>query len=278
MSTVTRPIPRLLAAIAVLGLPFTAQAQIIDKFKGAAVNPEIWRGGEGTGDNGTQNTETARGLKGGALEMSLTSFGKTDSDAGNAGNGHTRLRLLHPEGLTQLQADVRVMNAVAEDCDANTTPSRPRARIFGAFFNDGSSGGPGDETGDVLATIQMVLDSGAGREISLSVFRCVDALCNIVDTTPFGAGGFVKFATAWKPGQKRMLTLIWDQATKQFVGIVDAGKKSEEMQVISYGALSDVDPPGFDFKDLRVQTIQANCTAGATKSRLTARFDNFVAE
>jgi hypothetical protein len=170
------------------------------------------------------------------------------------------------------------MNALAEACDANPTPSRPRARIFGAFFNDGSSNGPDDETGDVIATIQMVLDSSAGREISLSVFRCADALCNVVDTTPFGAGGFVKFATTWKPGQKRTLTLIWDPAAKQFVGIVDAGKKMEEVQVISYGALSDVDPPGFDFKDLRVQTLEANCTAGGTKSRLTARFDNFFAQ
>ena len=72
------------------------------------------------------------------------------------------------------------------------------------------------------------------------------------NATPFGAGGFVTFATTWKPGTKRTLTLIWDQATKQFVGKVDAGKKTEEVQVISYGALSDVDPPGVDFKDLRV--------------------------
>ncbi len=178
------------------------------------------------GDNGTENTETARGLKGGALEMSLTSFGKTDSDSGTAGNGSTQLRLLHPEGLAQRQADVRVMSAQAEVCATNTSSARPRARLFGAFF----SGGAGDETGDVLATIQMVLDSSAGREISLSVFRCVDALCNITDSTPFSAGGFVKFATTWKPGQKRTLTLRWDQAGKQFVDTVDAGRKTEEVR------------------------------------------------
>jgi hypothetical protein len=262
MRTAARSLIPWLTVLALLGLPGVAPAQIVDPFKGATINPEMWRGGEASGDNGTANTETARGLKGGALEMSLTSLGKTDSDSGSAGNGNTRLRLLHPEGLTLLQADVRLMSAQAGRCNANPAPSRPRARLFGAFFNDGSSSGAGDSTGDVLATIQMVLDSGAGREISLSVFRCVDALCTVTDSTPFTAGGFVKFATTWKPGQKRTLTLLWDQPGKQFIGTVDAGKKTEEVQVISYGALSDVDAPGFDFKDLRAQTLQANCSAG----------------
>jgi hypothetical protein len=267
----------LLGAI-VVGLPSTGRAQTTDSFAAKSIDHEIWRGGEGTGDTGTVNTETSRAIKGGALEMSLTSFGKTDSDSGNAGNGNTRLRLLHPEGLTQLQALVKVMRAEAETCEANTTPSRPRARIFAAFFNDGSSSAPGDETGDVFATIQMVFDSIAGPEISLAAFRCTNPLCTTVDTTPFSSNGFVMFNATWKKGQKRVLNLFWDQANHQFVGTVDPGKPTQETRVISYGALSDVKAPGFELKDLRVQTLQANCTAGARRSHFTARFDDFIAQ
>jgi hypothetical protein len=278
MSKVTRPIIVLMGVITLVGLPSMGRAQIVDPFTGRLINHEIWRGGENQGDAGTQNTETSRAIKGGTLEMSLTSFGKTDSDAGNAGNASTRLRLLNPGGLTQLQADIKIVRAEAQACQANTTPSRPRARIIGAFFNDGSSSGPDDETGDVIATIQMVLDSSSGREISLSVFRCLDALCIATETTPFSSGGFVGFTSTWRQGQKRTLNLLWDQANKQFVGTIDAGRPTEEVHVISYVGLPDGDTPGFDFKDLRVQTLEANCTAGATKSAVTARFDNFIAQ
>ena len=47
---------------------------------------------------------------------------------------------------------------------------------------------------------------------------------------------------------------------------------TREAHTISYGGLSDVDPPAFDFKDLRVQT-----KVGATMSQMTALFDNCAA-
>jgi hypothetical protein len=39
------------------------------------------------------------------------------------------------------------------------------------------------------------------------------------------------------------------------------------VRAVDSSASTFVDPPGFDFKDLRAQTLQANCSAGAMKSR-----------
>src|SRR5262249_5253857 len=60
----------------------TCSFSIFDGFTSATINPNIWRGGE-TSDPGIADTETFRGIQSGQLRLSLTAFGKTDSDASN---------------------------------------------------------------------------------------------------------------------------------------------------------------------------------------------------
>ena len=99
-------------------------------------------------------------------------------------------------------------------------------------------------------------------------------LCNNTTTI-----GFITFAATWVKNKTYTLTLFWDATNKQIVGTVSGlPRKAQEVQTISYGALTDTDPPGFDFKDLRVQTLVANCTAGSKMARFKATFDDFSAQ
>jgi hypothetical protein len=250
-------------------------APIVDAFNGPPIDPTAWHGGEGSGDSTTASTSTSRGIRSGRLAMSLTSFGSTHSDEGTATGGNTHLRLNNPEGVTFMSANVAVTQAVAEACPANPSETRPRARLFGAYFNDGSSADPSDATGDVRATIQMILGSTTGPRFVLQAFRCDDAQCSISVVLD----AFVPFVRRWAFGQTHRLSILWDQANHRFVGTVDPGP-NQEVQTIEYGALvgSDTAPPAFDFKELRVQNSPANCTADSTRSEITATFDSFTAQ
>jgi hypothetical protein len=265
---------RRLVVLTTFGLilvPARSQAFIFDGFNGVQINHDIWHGGEGS-DSGTSDTETSRGIQNGQLRMSLTTFGKTDANAGNFG-GNTRVRLNSPAGLTILFVQVTVTQAVAQGCPANTTATRPRARIRAAFFNDGSSTGANDETGDIIADLQMVMDSSKGPVFELNVLRCSDAQCNGSTNV-----GFVTFAKIWALNQPHTLLLFGDQANKQITGIVDFNTAGAETQNVAYGMISDTNAPGLDFKELQVTNLVASCTAGAKMAQITVRFENFFAQ
>jgi hypothetical protein len=250
----------------------TCGFSIFDGFTGATINPNLWHGEE-LSDPGTSDTETSRGIQNGQLRMSLTTFGKTDSDTANLFGGQTRLQLNHPAGLSVLFVQATVTQAVAQGCVTNPTATKAGALLSGAFFNDGSSGGLNDRTGDVIARIQMVWDSNLGPGFELEAIRCDDAACTT--STPLGISPFTK---SWALNQKHPLVLAWDVANKQFLGIVDFQTATQETQTVSYGALSDTSAPGLDFKDLGIRHFVASCTAGATMAQMTVLFDNFFAQ
>ena len=264
----------LLTGVILMLAPARSQAQVIfDPFNNSLIDPDKWHGFEDSGDTGTSNTETSRSIQNGQLQMSLTSYGTTSSNSGQAGFASTRLRLNNPSGLTVLVVQVTVTQATAQACAANGSPSEARVRLLGAFLNDGSSTGPNDRKGDVLAEMQMILDSKDGQIFDLTVFRCLDSQCAFTSVL-----GSIQFATHWTIGQKRMIVLAWDKPNKRFLGFVDFQQPNQEMQNVSYGALPDANPPVFDLKGLTITTVMANCTAGRTKSQMTALFDNFYAQ
>src|SRR5438093_763730 len=131
-----------------------AQVPVHETFDGPMIDPLIWHGNDSPGVVGTSDLEIRRAIVNGQLQLKLTSYGKTDSNVGQTGFASNRLRLNNPALLTQLRARVTVQQAVAQSCPANTTgSSQPQARLVAAFFNDGSSTGAGDQTGDVQANL-----------------------------------------------------------------------------------------------------------------------------
>src|SRR5262245_6781119 len=214
-----------LTGLVLLFAPAQSQAHVIfDPSTGPKLDPNTWHGFEDAGDTRTSNTETDRSIQNGQLQMSLTSYGATSSNAGQAGFASTRLRLNNPGGLTVLVVQATVTQATAQACAANTSPSEARVRLLGSFFNDGSSTGPNDRKGDVLAEIQMLLDSQSGSVFDLTVFRCLDSQCAFTNVL-----GSVQFVTTWVIGQQRMIVLAWDAPNNRFQGFVDFQQPNQEM-------------------------------------------------
>jgi hypothetical protein len=271
----------MLATLGLMLVPVRSQA-FFDGFNGVACNPpgsppcinfNNWHGDD-TSESGVSSTEIARGIKNGQLQLALRTFGSTASDAGTRA-GRNRLGLNNPTDLTILFVQVSINVAVAEACGANPTASLTRAVLHGKFFNDGSSAGANDQTGDVFAEMRMTQDSTGTMGFSLAVLRCGDQDCTRPNiTTVLPVHDFVK---AWALNQGHSLAVAWDKVNNKFTGVVDLGANQESFTTGAY-ALSDSAEPVKDEKDVRVQNVSANCTAGSKQGGMDARFDNFFAQ
>lgn len=89
-----------------------------------------------------------------------------------------RYNALNDATAVGIKADVAMLS-----CEVSTAGfGQVEARLQGGFSNDGSSTGPGDETGDILGRVQFLCKQDApgapvSREVSWSVLRCGDPLC-----------------------------------------------------------------------------------------------------
>src|SRR5262249_15467849 len=213
------------------------------------INFNNWHGDDTT-ENGVSTTEVARGITGkGTLQLALRTFGSTASNTSN-GAGRDRLSLNNPTDLTVLFVQVSINLAVTEACGANATASLTRAVLHGTFFNDGSSTGADDQTGNVFAEMRMAHDSTGSNGFSLAVLRCGDESCTRANiTTVFPTHNFAK---VWTLNQGHSLAISWDKANNMFTGIVDLGANQESFTTGAY-ALSDAAEPVNDEKGIRVQ-------------------------
>jgi hypothetical protein len=166
---------------------------------------------------------------------------------------------------------VTVKSAKVLGCAANTSSTRARAQVLGGFFNDGTSPGPGDRTGDILAGIQSHRDTITGDEIVGSITRCTNANC-----TTFEVPAFVVFTASWVKGVANTLSVQWDQPNKQFIYTVNPGG-SQEQHILPY-AFSDTAAPVVDFKFLLANNSTANCMGPAPRANATikALFENVM--
>jgi hypothetical protein len=263
------------AAIFFVLLPGMGQAQLVlyDNFNSALINPAKWFGSQSQPGAAAPMTETSRKIVEGQLLLQVTDYGDNTSDTGRAPTGTQSLRVNDPSTVTAMQARVTVQGAVAQACSTNTgTTGQARAGIFGDFFNDGSSTGSGDETGDVRASFLLTQQSDGTKIILASVTRCTDAGCD--NFTTIDSNTFTK---KWAVGAAQTLKIEWDPANDQFFFTLNPGTAGQEGPVsLSYAGFSDADPPGNDRKQLQVQSLPLNCTATRTKASIAARFDNVM--
>src|SRR5206468_420333 len=107
-------------------------------------------------------------------------------------------------------------NPTVQGCPANPKPTTAFAAIFVATFNDGSSTGADDRTGDHVAIFEAGEISGhtAGVLVVRAVIiRCDDKTCDSSTELP----GAVDFPQTVQDGVPFTLRLIWDKANNQFL-------------------------------------------------------------
>jgi hypothetical protein len=256
--------------------PDRGQAQLVlyDNFNSPAINPDKWYGTESAGDASAPTAETIRKIVNKKLQLSLVFYGETTSDTGGPSGGLQRLRFNDPSSITEIQAKVTVQKAETEACLANATPARARAQIAGTFFNDGTSTGPDDQTGDMQVGMELMQDSTAGRSIRGFINHCTNADCGTFTT--IASTNANPFATTWRPGVARTLLLQWDEPGDQFIFTVNPGTGGAETRNLSYSGFTDTDAAVNERRELRVNDDPVNCTAGRRRVTTTAVFDNIM--
>ena len=246
-------LPITLLGTFVLTYPTVSDAQLVryDNFAGPLIDPSKWFGSAQSGGPANPTTEIVRQISAaGLLELRLNQYGLSNSDNGTS-DGFVRLRVTNPAPITTLQAKVIVASASAEACPTNSFPGLAQAEILGRFFNDGSSTGPSDQTGDIHAGIvKSSFGTATGNTIDAYITRCSDSTCSSVSLV-----ATQRFVTTWAPGQPHTLRLEWDSANTQFVYSV----LGTETIAIPY-TQSDTNPAVAPFRMLAVHNRAVNCT------------------
>ena len=257
----------------VLGHPAVGDAQLVlyDDFSSGLIDPTKWLGTAADGGAANPTTEAARLIKSGRLELRLNQYGLSTSDSGTSG-GQYRLAVSNPAAITTLQTAVTVASAETQACATNAGATvRSRAQVVGGFFNDGSSTGAGDRTGDILAGVQKVADATLGNIIQAFISRCANAACSSTPNLSVQT-----FVTTWTPNKGHTLAVAWDAPNHQFnlsVKPVFGGKT--ELITLPY-TQSDSKPPVVNFKQLAVNNSAANCNGSQLHAFMDVLFDNVM--
>jgi hypothetical protein len=256
--------------VVLTGMPAQALEPLVlyDDFNATRIDPAKWSGTEGFAAPRNPNAEALRMILGGALRVQLTTYGNTSADS-EAQHGRFGLVLANPVPVTAMAAKVTVFRAEAEACAANPAASRARAQLLGFFFNNGSSTGPTDRTGDILAGMNKDLDRD-GRSIVAFISRCLDTACTSSPTLVSHV-----FAATWSPRHPDTLQLQWDREGQQFLFAVNPGAAGEETAALSYPA-SDAFPAVQAFKAIRASHSAANCAEARKQVSMTATFDDVL--
>jgi hypothetical protein len=249
-----------------VGLPAVGEAQLIlyDDFKGKLIDPDRWYGAGRNGTPDAPSTENVRQIKGGQLELRVLQHGRDDVNGGGQFSG-VNLGITNPAPIRTLQAAVKVALAEAQACSANT--GNAIAGLSLKFFNDGSSSGPGDATGDIQVQLFKWRDANQGSVYYAEYWRCSDPSCST-------RSGVNQFFSNWKTNESNVLTVTWDAPNKQFVYSVKRGKITDTVE-LPY-TFSDTDPPGVDFKFLSSGAFAVNCSGSRTHSAMDALFNNVM--
>jgi hypothetical protein len=248
-----------------------AALTLYDSFNdGTTINPEKWSGSEGSAGSAAPSTESRRQISAKQLELRLTSWGGTESDSGNSGSSSIRLNIADPAAAQAktIQAAVSMPSAGVEGCDSNAYDTNARARIAGGFFNDGSSTGASDRTGDIMAAIEKIKDSSGVFVIRAWVARCKDATCS---TT----GVFLShdFTSTWTETKADTLKLQWVPSQNKFIFTVNPGPLKESYALSYNGLYTDTHPAIADFRHLAIYNYVANCTSARKSATTRATFD-----
>ncbi|HEV8616677.1 MAG TPA: hypothetical protein VGU22_14400 [Methylomirabilota bacterium] len=295
-----------LTAMAAWTLPARGQSLgVYDDFSSGQLDPVLWYGYEYVVDGtstravavgsglidypsdegffGPKDLESTRGVIGGQAQITLASDKRSGfSSQYTQGAGRSGLRINHPAladhspAITTLRATVKVAEASVPAVDCLGKQNAANAQLFGHFFNDGTSGGSADLTGDVQALVKLerrVESTTSGpvvrNVIEASLFRCNAADCRYIK--PVAAA---TFARTWTVGASHVVAIVWRPGSNAFTFSVSGGGLSGESRTIGYTMADTVPPRGFAY-DLRVETRGGFCgPAAPQRVSIDARYDN----
>jgi hypothetical protein len=139
--------------------------------------------------------------------------------AGQAGKRQeNRLDFANQHGVIGMKVDVRVE-------EVHSTDARVRARIGGRVYNDGTSTGPQDATGDIgyYVTLTALEDGSGALQVKFEAERCDDATCSTatpLDVDSTMGEGYTDLGTVY-PGETHNLLLLFDGGAHVYFALDD---------------------------------------------------------
>jgi hypothetical protein len=242
-----------------------AALSVYENWSGARIRGDRWRGGEVSNGQEVVRELVSAGSFGNYLSMGLRREGETDSNIGSR-TSSTFLNFANPASIVQIEALMGVLDVLVEQCSANPTPSEARLLIAMTPFNNGSSTGAGDRTGDYNAIVQAIRRSNSADPAGIlrvegRVTRCQNPACSnereIVGPQDLGVSLAV--------GAAFTMRLIWDAPNNQFLAGVNANTVA-----LPYGPANDARPAAQRSAGIEIRNTTANCSAGAMEADLEA--------
>jgi hypothetical protein len=172
-------------------------------FSGPRLDPAKWAASSGAG-SGSPPRDVVREIAEGKLVSKVAGTGVTNDDF------KSRLRFLNDNAIKAMRADVTVTEYQA------TSGTSVQARLTGGFYNDGSSTGSSDSTGNVRAGIRIRSLNGGDLYAHFFVSRINDSLGNTETVLCSDSLGSVDL------GETHTLFVIWDGSVFTY-GITDLG-------------------------------------------------------
>lgn len=198
--------------------PAHAQPTLYDDFSGDKLDPDKWFGEQGVRPGeGQGGLELVRQIQDGSLLMSHRVAGGNPT-MGSFVISRNRLRfpLAIANSITAAQADVTVTDFTVTKCSVPPSgDSQVDAGLVEVLFNDGSSTGPNDETGDISLQLVLVreghsIDPPDILRATAHFIRCTNATCTTGtrfdrDLGPVSVGTTVTLRWRWDKANKAIL-------------------------------------------------------------------------
>jgi hypothetical protein len=248
------------------------------------------------GDAPSAALDSTRRVVNGQAQIALTAFNRgrfvIRREMVPTGKARSGLRLNspgladHSPMVTAFRSAVTVAGMSVElpqsgaICSGETRFNSGRVQIFGHFFNDGSSIGPDDLTGDVVAAVSLERvaerDPATGARVvrdvaEARVGRCQTSDCGFVgwQATPF--------TRTWTVGVAHVLTIVWRPGSNEFMFTLAGGGVAAESLTVP--TRTELAPPRGYVYDLRVEAQPIKCEDRPTddfpqRVSVDARFDN----
>jgi hypothetical protein len=242
---------------------------LYDDFTGDRIDPNKWIARDITGGV----LDAVRVVNHNRLHLRSRAYSNT-TFTGGRNRGDVRLNLANANAITAMRAHLVVTGVDVVGCGEPTgTVTRMRGRIGGQFFNDGTSSGPGDSTGDLF--VQMVvfrssdsLDPPGVMGIFANLFHCGEPAC-IGGTTLFVDN--VSFGTI-RVGEVTRFTIQWDEPNNLFIFQRDR----QPPVFAAYDPALNVAPP-VGGKQLGIASEIENCAvAPRPEGSMNVVFDNVL--
>ena len=173
------------------------------------------------------------------------------------------LSFIDPLSITEIRVKLNLQQAtLTNGCTTSDQRTQVGNIIIMANFNDGSSTGTGDRTGDHFVVMQSRRTTSSSPPppsltVTADLFRCGDAACNFANLTEVA---FSDVSTTPQIGTPFVLLLDWDQANKQYLATLGAN------QPVSLGySVSDAKDAVLPLAEIGLFGDTGGC-AGTTRS------------